>query len=83
MLSNKRWITGGEMATARFSQKLETVNNSVVVLGGVDEDYSPTDLIEELELDDWTWSEMGIRMVAKGRVQFSALVIPKDFVVAP
>ena len=78
-LVDETWVSGGEMSQVRTMTQMVVVNDRVVVLGGQGEDSSPVDTVEELDMENWTWSLVDVRM-KQPRSGFEAVVIPKKMV---
>ena len=78
-VSADSWITGGNMNKYRRYPEIVTVNNRVVVIGGRIPSGDPDNTLEELNLDDWSWSMLDVTM-SEGRGYFSAVVVPRDMI---
>ena len=80
-LDTREWFTAGEMNQARDAPQMAVLGNKVFVLGGRDRYGNDLSTIEELSLEDWTWSMMDEEMREK-RAFFSAVVIPEIMVLS-
>ena len=78
-LDTMNWMVGGDMNHARYSPQMAVVGGRILVLGGYTNDDGDLSTIEELSLEDWTWTMMELEM-GEERSDFSAVVIPKEMV---
>ena len=79
-LGTMKWSRGGDMNQARESHQMVALEGDrVLVLGGYNMDDGTLSTIEELSLENWTWSMMDVKM-REARSFFSAVVVPEKMV---